>query len=101
MRKEITIDYEFNNKLIRVLLHYTVETDGHVQIITCHVVPALGINLEWLHTRKFELRSWLDDGNYQPLYTENQQLYNIDGVLFIEKAYREIMQRENYTVLLA
>ena len=98
MQKEITIDYRFNDKLIPVLLHYTVETDGNVQIITCHVVPVLGNNMEWLHTRKFELRSWIDDGTYEPLYTENQQLANIDGVLFIEKAYREIMQRENYKV---
>lgn len=101
MRKEITVDYRFNNTPLHVLLRYDVETDSNVQIITCHVIPTIGSNLEWLHTRKFELRSWIDDGTYEPLYTENQQLHNIDGVLFIEKAYREIMQLENYKVQLA
>jgi hypothetical protein len=98
MRKEITINYEFDKAPINVLLRYDVETDGNLQTITCTVVPVLGSHLEWLHTRKFELRSWLSDGSYMPLYTENEQLYNIEGVLFIEKAYREIMHRENYTV---
>jgi hypothetical protein len=97
MHKQITITFDVNNLPAPILLFYDVETDGNMQTITCTVNPDDRLP-EWLHARKFELRSWLSDGTYMPLYNDNEQLYNMDALLFIDKAYSEIMEQEHFSM---
>lgn len=98
MAKEITIAYEVNGLEVSVLVTYHVEMAGDIQTISCTIntgsfhVPA------WLQLRKFELKSILSDGCYMPLFTDNDNIKNINAILFIDKAYNEIMDKEKFVM---
>lgn len=97
MEKEITISYEVNNSEVAVLVSYKIELNDDIQTISCMVNPGSFNVPQWLQLRKFELKSILSgDGDYMPIFTDNENIKNINAVLFIDKAYNDIMRKEKF-----
>ena len=97
MEKEITIQYEVNGNSVSVLVSYKIEANADIQTISCTVNPGSFNVPTWLQLRKFELKSILsDEGDYSPLFNDNENIKNINAVLFIDKAYNDIMAKEKF-----
>ena len=52
----------------------------------------------WLQLRKFEMQSTNEKNVYTPLFNETNNGKNLDTILFIDKAYVEIMKGEKLKV---
>lgn len=96
MNKQITVSHFGGNTNVQVQLQYTIDMLGNVQIITCTVE---GKQLPiWLQLRKFKMMSLNENNSYVPLLNEGNNDKNLDTSLFIDKAYTDIMQAENFKV---
>lgn len=98
MHKSIQIFYG-NNTDKFVELYYDTEMEEDIHVIHCSVVENKTIP-GWLHSRKFDLRSQYADGGYSLLFDDNVNINNMDSVLFIEKAYADIMKNEKLKMLI-
>ncbi len=98
MNKQITIAYSVNNEAVNIPLYYTVSVSDNVHTIACNVNLSAFHAPAWLQLRKFEIRSILIGKNYSQLFSDDQQARNFDSVLFVDKAYGEIMKMEHTKV---
>lgn len=97
MEKEISVSYEVNNTIITVLVAYKIELNEDIQTISCTVNPVSFTVPQWLQLRKFELKSIRsNDGDYMPIFTDNDNIKNINAALFIDRAYNDIMKKEKF-----
>ena len=98
MNKEITVLYNIGNREDAVLVSYVISMEQNIQTIACAITQVNFSSLHWLQLRKFELRSLLSAEGYMPLFNDNANIKNRDAVLFIDKAYHEIMNREKFVM---
>ncbi len=96
MEKEITVLYNTGSREDAVQVCYTIGMANGVQTISCSIRQINFHSLHWLQLRKFELRSILSAEGYMPLFSDNSNIKNRDAVLFIDKAYRDIMVKEKF-----
>jgi hypothetical protein len=98
MQKSIKIFYADDFEKF-VQLSYDIELDEDIQVIHCSIAADNKAVPYWLHPRKFDFRSQFTNGAYTPLFNDNENINNINSVLFIEKAYTEIMRNEKFKTL--
>jgi hypothetical protein len=88
-----------NNQTTQVLIAYTIESLDDIQSIACTINPGSFNVPSWLQIRKFELKSIKSDEGYMPLFSDNGNIKNMDAVLFIDKTYDAIMQKEKFKIV--
>jgi hypothetical protein len=81
----------------QIQLSYDIELNEDIQIIHCTVTTEIKEIPQWLHPRKFDLRSRYADGSYTPLFSD-ENIKNMQAVAFIDSAYAEIMKAEKCTM---
>jgi len=99
MTKEIKVEFSINNIQETITVTYTVEMDDDIQSIHCVVNKGNFHVPGWLQIKRFELKSVYSDGYYSPLFTDNENIKNINAALFIDKAYADIMKKEKFPLL--
>lgn len=100
MIKKLDITHIVNGQEVIVNVSYRIRMEDNVQTISCIVNPDSYNVPTWLQMRNFELKSMLCDGEYDPLFTDNDNIKNIEAVLFIDKAYKDIMEAEQFVMAL-
>lgn len=96
MNKRITIAFDVNKQANQIELSYNMITDDNVQTVYCEIAGHFKDIPAWLRLRKFELRSLVSGKGYTPLFTDDGQKRSIAAEQFIDKAYAEIMHKENF-----
>lgn len=80
-------------------LNYEITKEGDLQRLDC-TVDSFAVIPSWLQLRKFNVNAQFIDGAYDALYSEENGARNIDSMLFIDKAYVDIMQKEKIKIYL-
>ncbi len=97
MNKSITVSCVINDKENEIVLSYETQVFGDTHKIVCSVVGNTIPN--WLQLRKFEMASLKEKNKYIPLFNEINNGKNMATVLFIDKAYTDIMASEKLKIL--
>jgi hypothetical protein len=96
MSKSISISFGFGDAIFQIGLKYAIQVQENTQTISCSVE---GLQLPlWLQLRKFEVSSLNEQNVFVPLYNEVNNGKNMATVLFIDKAYFDIMRAEKLQV---
>lgn len=82
------------------MVDYNIEKQGSMSLITCSVnqEPANPLP-QWLHMKKFEVKTMLSGRSYSMIYDDRNHDANLDTSMFIEKTYSAIMLREKMVVV--
>ena len=95
MSHSITISYP-SSGTDSITLDYFIELTGVHQLITCNVVNK---NLPyWLQVRKFIIPSLKKKNGYVPIFSEANNNTNRDTSLFIDEAYKNIMEEQDLKI---
>lgn len=94
MVNNITVAHEVNGLETVVPVSYKIEMDGCIQTITCRVDASAFHVPAWLQLRSFVFRSSLANGRYTQLFSEYDDVKNIDTIMFIDKVYNGVMRLE-------
>lgn len=101
MKRSIDITYTLtDNTSFEIPVRYEISKEGNLQRLDC-IVDMFTAIPSWLQLRKFQVTSQLIDGVYDALYNEENGSRNIDSMLFIDKAYVEIMRKEKIKIYTA
>lgn len=100
MTKEISITYTpaSDNRTNAVLLHYTLHREDEDLTLNCTVVSSYPGTDSWLRMRKFSMRALLQGKRYTALFDFEHADESLDAALFIDKAYKAIMQKEKLAI---
>ena len=98
MKRSISIAYTLPGQITcEIPLNYEITKDGDLQRLAC-TVDAFAVIPSWLQFRKFQVNAQFTDGAYDALYNEDNNSRNVDSMLFIDKAYIDIMQKERIEI---
>lgn len=98
-KKEIEISYVVHKMDTNILVQYLIEEEQNIQTINCNVLTNIPYERYMLQIRQFELRSMrMDDGQYAPLFSDNEYIRNKNASQFIKITYEAIMQKEGYDI---
>lgn len=98
-KKEIEISYVVHKMDTTIRVQYVIEEEQNIQTINCNILTDVPSERYMLQLRHFELRSMrMDDGQYAPLFTDNEYIRNKNAIHFMKKAYEAIMKKEGYNI---
>lgn|SRR5690349_4461888 len=101
MKSFIRIAYTLPGHIAcEIPLSYEIINDRDIQRVIC-IVDRFAVNPSWLQFRKFQVNAQFIDGAYETLYNEDNDARNMDSMLFIDKAYADIMHKEKIKVHMA
>lgn len=98
MTGNVSVPCMAGDEEIALPISYEIEMHDGVHVITCSM-PGNARVPTWLHVRKFELRSIVEDAGYTPLYTYQENVKNMETLVFIEKAYELVMIKEQLKIM--
>jgi len=95
MKKSIDIDYVSSAGHVknRIPIFYELSLGDDVLTLYCYIdlhTP----QPSWMQMRKFQVKSQLVGAGYETLYNPDNDIKNVDCALFIDKAYADIMHKE-------
>ena len=82
---------------IFVKVSYQIEVADDIHTLTCNISRSDNAPY-WLQLYKFVLKSVLKNGKYTQLYAHHENVKNVDTMLFIDKVYKDIMDKEHCTM---
>lgn len=98
MIRNVLVPCAISDKEVTLPIAYIIETVNGLLVITCSLANNAQIPT-WLQVRKFELRSIVEDSGYTPLYTYQENVKNMETLVFIEKTYELVMAKEKFKIL--
>ena len=97
MNKTISVGYtrQSGEESCTLIVTYQIEKQGSVSLISCSIAQeATAPQPQWLHMKKFEVKTVQQGNNYSMLFNEKNDAANLDTSMFIDKTLGAIMQQE-------
>ena len=95
MNKTISVAYvrQSGEESCTLVVTYKIEKEGNVSLISCSVNQEASAP-QWLHMKKFEVKTVQQGNSYSQLFNEKNDAANLDTSMFIDKTFGAIMQQE-------